>query len=60
MYMRQILSLFMTVVLAHTAVGMDLTRHVDPYIGTGGHGHVFLGANVPFGMVQLGPSQPVK
>ena len=50
----------MTVVLAHTAVGMDLTRHVDPYIGTGGHGHVFLGANVPFGMVQLGPSQPVK
>lgn len=58
--MRQILSLFMTVVLAHTAVGMDLTRHVDPYIGTGGHGHVFLGANVPFGMVQLGPSQPVK
>ncbi|RSK31664.1 GH92 family glycosyl hydrolase [Hymenobacter metallilatus] len=32
-----------------------LTRHVDPYIGTGGHGHVFLGANVPFGAVQLGP-----
>ena len=28
---------------------------VDPYIGTGGHGHVFLGANVPFGAVQLGP-----
>jgi predicted alpha-1,2-mannosidase len=27
---------------------------VDPYIGTGGHGHVFLGASVPFGMVQLG------
>jgi predicted alpha-1,2-mannosidase len=28
---------------------------VDPYIGTGFHGHVFLGANVPFGAVQLGP-----
>lgn len=28
---------------------------VDPFIGTGGHGHVFLGANVPFGMVQAGP-----
>ncbi|MDE6279597.1 MAG: glycoside hydrolase family 92 protein, partial [Paramuribaculum sp.] len=37
-----------------------LTDYVDPMIGTGGHGHVFLGANVPFGMVQLGPSQVVK
>ena len=33
-----------------------LTRYVDPYIGTGGHGHVFLGASVPFGAVQVGPS----
>ena len=29
---------------------------VSPLIGTGGHGHVFLGANVPFGFVQLGPT----
>ena len=35
----------------------DLTQFVDPFIGTSGHGHVFLGANVPFGMVQLGPTQ---
>jgi predicted alpha-1,2-mannosidase len=35
---------------------IDLTRYVDPYIGTGGHGHVFLGASVPFGAVQLGPT----
>lgn len=34
-----------------------LTRYVNPYIGTGGHGHVFIGANVPFGLVQLGPTQ---
>ena len=34
----------------------DLTQYVDPYIGSGGHGHVFVGANVPYGMVQLGPS----
>lgn len=33
----------------------DLTSFVDPYIGTALHGHVFLGANVPFGAVQLGP-----
>lgn len=34
----------------------DLTCFVDPKIGTGGHGHVFYGANVPYGFVQLGPS----
>ena len=38
-------------------IGMrKLTQYVNPYIGTGDHGHVFLGANVPFGMVQLGPT----
>ena len=30
-------------------------KHVDPFIGTGGHGHTFPGATVPFGMVQLSP-----
>lgn len=29
--------------------------YVDPFIGTGGHGHTFPGASVPFGMVQLSP-----
>lgn len=33
----------------------SVTQYVDPYIGTGFHGHVFMGANVPFGAVQLGP-----
>ena len=28
---------------------------VDPFIGTGGHGHTFPGATVPFGMMQLSP-----
>ena len=32
------------------------TDFVDPTIGTGGHGHVFYGANVPYGFVQLGPT----
>lgn len=35
---------------------LDLTQYVNTYIGTGGHGHVFMGANVPFGFVQLGPT----
>ena len=35
----------------------DYTQYVNPFIGTGGHGHVFLGANVPFGHIQAGPTQ---
>lgn len=42
----------------------DETRYTDfvnPKIGSGGHGHVFVGASTPFGMVQLGPtSVPVS
>ena len=34
----------------------DYASYVNPKIGTGGHGHVFVGANVPFGLVQLGPT----
>ena len=41
---------------AQPAADDNLTRYVDPKIGTGGHGHVFVGANVPFGLVQLGPT----
>lgn len=33
----------------------DYSRYVDPFIGTGGHGHTYPGATVPFGMVQLSP-----
>src|SRR6201996_8076146 len=33
----------------------DYTTYVDPFIGTGGHGHTYPGAVVPFGMVQLSP-----
>ena len=42
------------------AAGVSYTQYVNPLIGTGGHGHVFLGANVPFGFVQLGPTQPTR
>jgi predicted alpha-1,2-mannosidase len=34
---------------------MDFSAYVNPFIGTGGHGHTFPGATVPFGMVQLSP-----
>ncbi|ALJ04191.1 alpha-mannosidase [Pseudalgibacter alginicilyticus] len=32
-----------------------LTKYVDPFIGTGGHGHTYPGATVPFGMLQVSP-----
>ena len=38
----------------------DCVQYVNPWIGTGGHGHVFLGADVPFGFVQLGPTEPTR
>ncbi|MBP8822863.1 MAG: GH92 family glycosyl hydrolase [Flavobacteriales bacterium] len=31
------------------------TELVNPFVGTGGHGHTFPGPCVPFGMVQLSP-----
>ncbi len=38
----------------------DVLNYVDPFIGTGGHGHTFPGATTPFGMVQLSPDNPSK
>jgi predicted alpha-1,2-mannosidase len=35
--------------------GQDYAKNVNPFIGTGGHGHTFPGATVPHGMVQLSP-----
>ena len=33
----------------------DYTAYVNPFIGTGGHGHTFPGAIVPHGMIQPSP-----
>jgi predicted alpha-1,2-mannosidase len=40
--------------VAEPAVDAVLAK-VDPFIGTGFHGHTFSGATTPFGMVQLSP-----
>ncbi|TXD46367.1 GH92 family glycosyl hydrolase [Polaribacter sp. IC073] len=34
--------------------------YVDPFIGTGGHGHTYPGATVPFGMLQVSPVNGVS
>src|SRR5476651_2050496 len=64
-YLAIALALFSTNVFSqhHTKTKKtndNLTQYVDQYIGTGFHGHVFLGANVPFGAVQLGPTNLSK
>ena len=54
----KIIASFITAALFSTfsfAQSADHTRHVNPFIGTGGHGHTFPGATMPFGMVQLSP-----
>ena len=33
----------------------SILEYVNPFIGTGGHGHTFPGATAPFGMMQLSP-----
>jgi putative alpha-1,2-mannosidase len=33
----------------------QITEWVNPFIGTGGHGHTYPGPSMPFGMVQLSP-----
>ena len=55
--MRKIFICFILSVFAFfTSFAQEkLTTFVDPFIGTGGHGHTFPGAVVPFGMVQLSP-----
>ena len=56
--MKKILFAAAAVLLAacSTPQAEDYASYVNPKIGTGGHGHVFVGANVPFGFVQLGPT----
>ena len=60
--MKKLIFVILTVMGCLTAVASEegLTKWVNPTIGTGGHGHVFLGANVPFGYVQLGPTEPTR
>lgn len=63
-YLSRLLSVAALVVcFSATAVAatvQNLTQYVNLYVGTGGHGHTFMGANVPFGLVQLGPTEPTR
>lgn len=38
-----------------SALNFDKLPYVNPFVGTGGHGHTYPGASAPFGMMQLSP-----
>ena len=61
-YLKLLFSLILISVLTEcqntdkTAIEQEsLLQYVDPFIGTGFHGHTIPGAAVPYGMVQLSP-----
>jgi len=53
--MKKILPLIILIFLACQKEQKYLTDYVNPFIGTGGHGHTYPGVSTPFGMVQLSP-----
>jgi len=55
-YSFKIICLFLiTFCNFQTEAQTNYAQYVNPFIGTGGHGHTFPGATLPFGMVQLSP-----
>lgn len=52
--MKRLLFIFVLAISFH-APAQRLVDFVNPFIGTGGHGHTYPGATLPFGMVQLSP-----
>ena len=55
MFCRLYLLCYALLFCSFSGITQDVNQYVDPFIGTGGHGHTFPGATVPFGMMQLSP-----
>ncbi len=53
------LSLFI-MAISLWAQNKKLIDYVNPFIGTGGHGHTYPGATLPFGMMQLSPDTGIE
>ncbi len=56
------ISFLLLVLISFSLSAQDkkLTEYVDPFIGTGGHGHTYPGAVLPFGGIQLSPDTDTK
>ncbi|MFT5249615.1 MAG: putative alpha-1,2-mannosidase [bacterium] len=58
-----ILLFFLTITSCNNQVEKNkitYTKYVNPFIGTGGHGHTYPGATVPFGMLQVSPDNGIS
>lgn len=60
--MKNILILLLLTIVATSCFPKKTvySKKVNPFIGTGGHGHTYPGATSPFGMVQLSPDTRVE
>ncbi|MBO9547666.1 GH92 family glycosyl hydrolase [Caulobacter sp.] len=59
MRLRLALLASLSILAASPVLAQTAYESVDPFIGTGGDGHTFPGAVVPFGMVQLSPDTDI-
>jgi predicted alpha-1,2-mannosidase len=58
--MKKLLPFILLIFVSCQKKQKDLTDYVNPFIGTGGHGHTYPGASAPFGMVQLSPDSRLE
>lgn len=59
--MKRLLLLFFILLIFPTfGFSKSLIDYVNPFIGTGGHGHTFPGATLPFGAIQLSPDTDIE
>jgi len=58
--MKNILFILIIVTFGCTPKKSIYSKKVNPFIGTGGHGHTYPGVSAPFGMVQLSPDTRVE
>ena len=58
--MKKLLPFILLLFMACQKEPNSLTTYVNPFIGTGGHGHTYPGASAPFGMIQLSPDSRLE
>ena len=54
--------MILAVLMACLSTGISaqqLTRYVNPFVGTAGFGNVYPGAQIPFGGIQISPDTDV-
>ena len=55
LFTQLFLIVFSACTIENPSESQTLTSYVNPFVGTGGHGHTYPGATMPFGMMQLSP-----